>query len=490
MDLIDFSTDYTVASFIGSATLALLGGSILSLLETSPLPLLTVVLAIIVIIPVIIAQQRHNHALDPFEPIVFKSVFMVMTLILLADLYLSPREWQYDMISYNHDTGMIILFSSYILLFGAVIVGYYTAGQLSYDWASDLFPEIGTYRGRPLRIIGAVYMFIGAGAWTIFVYIALNGDLLLMFQTSTPRSEIFSGNQYLVTLTRLLYLGYFVYVAGLIGEFKTIRIRDFVPLPVITILIALMGGRGQVIAVILIAVVFFYYAIRFSWFARESLPMRIVTGIPSTIRLVALPIAGLGVAVTMVLAQSLRLGQSLAEAMENTDYISILTFGVPNNQPDNFLATTELIPDVSNYYYGTLYTRVPTNIIPRSVWDGKPPLTLGGELRRVLIPEGSGGRPPGEIGFYYANFGWPGILILGVFSGAVIRGIYELLLANRGSPMMVILFALALTTIVNSGLINGALFSLWISVILLIPPLIIHLVTAKGHKRSLFIFDN
>ena len=63
-------------------------------------------------------------------------------------------------------------------------------------------------------------------------------------------------------------------------------------------------------------------------------------------------------------------------------------------------------------------------VIPRSLWAGKPDqITAGGRFKDIVVPGGQGGWPPFGFNQWYANFGWPGVMIGGLLSGLVLAAL-------------------------------------------------------------------
>ncbi|MDQ4143769.1 MAG: oligosaccharide repeat unit polymerase, partial [Actinomycetota bacterium] len=63
-----------------------------------------------------------------------------------------------------------------------------------------------------------------------------------------------------------------------------------------------------------------------------------------------------------------------------------------------------------------------SGVVPRIVWESKPPnVSPGSWFRRVYEPEKVNGWPIGPVGEWYVNFGVVGVFLGGFISGVLIR---------------------------------------------------------------------
>jgi len=432
-------------------------------------PVLFVILGCVATIPVIISLSIRR--LDFFEPIVFKSVFMWMVIIALFDrVYLSDHYLLYeDAVAFTFTDRFLLLCILSIALFASTLFGYYFS-ILPFEKLEGVLLSADQQDNTLLRRISVIYILIGLTAYLATIGHAMHWNPLYLFTTSEPRSQIFASSTAATfrLLSRALYIGYFLYLTTIISRGRSPRFHHLLPFSGIVLLFALFGGRGMTIRIILILVILLYYV----WVKEYVAVQRNYTRfkkdkLNSVSKQLLLPIMALGVGILTILARQLRKAMALPETIASMDFIRLFTFGIQNEKFDYFLALLNI--DEVGYYFGSLYLRIPGNFIPRAVWADKPVLTVGSELRRILLPNQNGGRPPGEIGTYYANFSYPGIIILGVLCGLYLRVSYEALNRNKGSPLAILLYGVATIPIIVGGLTNNALWTVVTDLLWLLP---------------------
>ncbi|WP_331234216.1 O-antigen polymerase [Natronorarus salvus] len=456
----------------------------------SLLPLLIGSWFALCLVPILIAGYRGE--LNIFEPIIFHCAFGLMIgAALLERSYFSNREFRHEIISHSFETGMTIVSAVLVAMLAATLVGYYLLGPRVPSITDSLsihshLPDLLAISGSVYRKISIFYFIIGFGSLIgVLLFVFPEPNPFYMFQTNTPRSEVFSGSNIFVMGARSLYIGYLLWICGALAERRApnpIEILGVVP---IVGLFLLLGGRGRALGVLILVFIVLYLV-----FVEELIDLhrgilaRLSGSIPPAVVLLGLPLISIGIAIGVVLLRSLRLGQNFSEALLGVDSLSIASAGVHNDQFDNFLALTEIVPEQIGYQFGAFYARVPLNFIPRAIWPDKPVLTPGGVLRRELLPDAAGGRHPGTMGDYYINFGYPGILLISLIYGALLRLLYRLIDRNPVSPLSILFFALFLSGIGNSGLTNNALQALMSDLIILTPALTILLLIAYRNSNS------
>lgn len=432
-------------------------------------PIIFAVLACIATLPMVISVYLRR--LDIFEPIVFKSVFMWMVIVALFDrVYLSDHYLLHeDTIAFTFTDGFLLLCILYIVLFASIIFGYYLS-IFPFDSLEGILPSADQQNNSLIRRVALAYILIGVTAYVATIGQAMHWDPLYLFTTTESRSQVFASSTASAfrLLSRSLYIGYFLYLTTLISRGQSPRIHHLLPFSGIVLLFALFGGRGMTIRIILLLVILLYY----TW-VKEYVKVRRnyvqfkKDRFNSTAKQFLLPVLALGIGVPTIFARQFRKAMTLPEAVTRVDFTRLLTFGIQNDKFDYFLALMSL--DGFEHYFGSLYLRVPTNFIPRAVWPEKPVLTVGSELRRILLPSQNGGRPPGEIGVYFANFSYPGIILLGILCGLYLRISYEALNRNAGSPLAILLYGVVTVPIVVSGLTNNALWTIMTDLLWLLP---------------------
>lgn len=418
-----------------------------------------------------------------FEPIVFYSIFFGMLVFgWIERVYVDEPEFYYDFISRTFTEGFLLVGSVMLILFISIMLGYYLFGPI----VARRFSHIGRKTrsiletasqpsGNVFRTIGGLYMLIGLGSIiaTVVLVFPVN-EILYLYTTNEPRSQIFPENGVFILFSRTLYIGYLLWLCGAVVDGRTPSLIEFALAIPFTGAILLLGGRSRALSIIIIAVIFLYYTVIEDVFSLDRGGFAKLTDyVPPGILLLCIPIIGLVMSIGVIILRGMRLGQSLVESFTSVDLFSILTAGRHADTYDNFLGLMEFVPEQVDYYYGSFYARVPLNFIPRSIWPEKPVLTSGGFFRRLAFPDQTGGRPPGAMGEYYLNFGLPGIPLMGTLYGVLMYLTWRLIKNDRVSVISLVVFTLLLDTIGQGGLNNNTLFVLASNVILLIPVLLL-----------------
>lgn len=135
-----------------------------------------------------------------------------------------------------------------------------------------------------------------------------------------------------------------------------------------------------------------------------------------------------------------------------------------------------VVPEGLPYANGRTITAWLSAPIPRSVWPGKPIISLGPEIGRSIYGNDRSGVPPGVVGEAYWNFGLTGVLVLPFLAGLGLRRLHETWARSATvSPEAAIILAIVavrpgLAIISNS--LGYVIFQVVQSLILLIPILI------------------
>lgn len=78
-------------------------------------------------------------------------------------------------------------------------------------------------------------------------------------------------------------------------------------------------------------------------------------------------------------------------------------------------------PSEQRFRRGEDFRNGVVGLVPRRLWSGKPEAIPPGRwFRQVYEPRKLNGWPMGAGGLWYLNFGWPGLLLGGLFSGLVV----------------------------------------------------------------------
>lgn len=440
-------------------------------------PVLFGVLAVLLVIPWVRAYRRNE--LDIFSPVLYKSLFLGATgLELYNRIYLQER-WIVRDVSTPFEEGFALILSLYILLFAAFLIGYYWIGERSVS--SRLLVPAEATRTTLLKLIAAAYMIAGLVFYCLALYSTIGTDVLYLYQTTTPRSQLFSDHYVYTAGASMLYLGYFLYLVAVLAEKRMPNLLELLPLPIIIGMYFVFGGRATPILIGLTTGIILYYGVILEHIKTDSWVIDTLWGAHPAIRLAILPVLAMVAGLIGIVTGAMRGARTVGEAVAEVSPIDILTFPVQNSRFDNFLLLLDVVPDELGYYYGSFFLRTFSFFIPRSLWEGKPVSYLGSLVRRIALPHQSGGRPAGEIGSYYINFGLPGIPAIALIYGMVMRITYSTLQGNRHSPMAILIYAMIITSIGNTGFQNLVMTTLLRDFIILSPALLLH--TLVAHRR-------
>ncbi|XVH32252.1 O-antigen polymerase [Haloferacaceae archaeon DSL9] len=436
-------------------------------------------------------RSVREGSLDLFEPIIFHSIFSGMIAVALFDrVYLSAEPLRYDIISRSYAEAFILLCALYALLIASTLVGYYRLGPR----LPSLLASTGRLRrvirsaerapGRAFRYVGVGYLILGVVSLVLIVLVVFpTNSPLYVFQTSQPRSQVFAENNVFVMGTRGLYVGYLFWIAGgIVDRYAPSPAELFAAVPIVG-LVLLTGGRARAFQIfIMVAVVYYYIVIEDAVEVFYGAFARIAGKTPPAVVFVFLPLFGLAGALMIVVLRGLRLGQSIGESILEVNPVSVLTAGIHNDQFDNFLALVELVPEQIGYFYGSFYARVPANLVPRALWPEKPEVYVGGLFRRAVLPNQSGGRYPGAMGDYFINLGYPGILVFGALYGVVLHLLYRLVDGGSIPALRLLLFAIFLPVVAQTGLTNNVLNDVQIHLLLLAPGIVALAALSRSHS--------
>ena len=416
-----------------------------------------------------------------FEPIIFHSIFFAMIVIgWIERVYITRMDIRYEFVNRTFTEGFLLVGIVLLVLFISIMIGYYTFGPVIAQRLKNqghtvqtVLQTVSPPSGRPFRVVGGGYMLIGLlSILGTILLVFPSEEIFYLYTTDTPRSKVFAENGVFILFSRALYIGYIFWLCGAVVDGRTPSILEFALAVPFTGAFLLLGGRGRALSIIIIAAVFFYYSVIEDVFLLdEGTLAKLTDHVPLGVVIIFLPIIGIIMAIGVVLLRAFRLAQSPTEAVANINPFSVLTAGINNDIYDNFLGLVEIVPDQIGYFYGLFYARVPLNFVPRAIWPNKPVSTSGGLFRRIALPDASGGRPPGAMGEYYLNFGYPGIPLMGAFYGVLLYLTWQLINRDHVPVMSLVVFTLLLITIGKNGLVNDTLFPLLSNLILLIPAL-------------------
>ncbi|MCT4554247.1 MAG: hypothetical protein N4A53_06120 [Pelagimonas sp.] len=148
------------------------------------------------------------------------------------------------------------------------------------------------------------------------------------------------------------------------------------------------------------------------------------------------------------------------------------------------------VPDRMKYQLGSTYLTWITAPIPRSVWPGKPDVSLGkrikGEVMQARVIRT--GRPPSIINEGWINFGLPGMLLAALAFGYVLRlvpnSLNPVLKTSAFAAPLYFTFALDLANLSNAAFSQGVVRILTNLVLIWLCYLLIQHSFARKRQRG------
>jgi oligosaccharide repeat unit polymerase len=108
-------------------------------------------------------------------------------------------------------------------------------------------------------------------------------------------------------------------------------------------------------------------------------------------------------------------------------------------------------PDVMNYQYGATLAYIFVAWVPRYLWEDKPPSftqIFPALYLRDFFDPGTVGFAPTIFGEAYVNFHFPGILMVALIGGWLLRALYEHLIARKRTISGVFIYSATLPFII------------------------------------------
>jgi len=432
---------------------------------------LTLLITFISIFPWYVGIRNGNF--DIAEPINFASIFMmIVSYSFIYRIYITERSYNYypELINSSFEEGFILALGLYIIYFFCVLLGYY--GNLPLKNYLPTFPDETQENVALLGYIALIYIFLGLMFYYILILAAFDGNPLRMFTTAEPRSRLFEGAYQWRLGAQMIHIGYFLWVVQRIANGRSpsfLQLALFVP---VFLMFAIFGDRGGALGMVVTLIIILYYI----WF-KQLMPVDRnffqfkQDLLHDRLKLVSVPIIGSFLVFSSVFMLRLRQGRSPLEALQEVEIARVIA--MREGHIERLILFLEVSQEEIGYYYGTYRLRPILNFIPRSIWENKPPLSIGTELRRVARPDGSGGISPSVLAEHYVDFGYVGIILGGLATGLLLRYLYLLLNKNNESVLCLYIYSYVLLGLARGGLTNNTLFVILSEVFLLILPVIV-----------------
>jgi hypothetical protein len=136
-------------------------------------------------------------------------------------------------------------------------------------------------------------------------------------------------------------------------------------------------------------------------------------------------------------------------------------------------------PSVAPFQYGRTLGLFFVAFIPRVIWPGKPTITIGRYITDVYGsgPEIESNTAPTQLGEFYMNFGYAGVVVGMLLYGVLLRLLHEVLL--RGQPTTPGLFAAIIVLLyLGMGFQGGVANNFANTVLSIVPIVVAHLAVS------------
>ncbi|MBM3474598.1 MAG: oligosaccharide repeat unit polymerase [Armatimonadetes bacterium] len=312
-------------------------------------------------------------------------------------------------------------------------IGYFLRGGKRLSELVPLFPqEISPARWRQ-AVLGC--FLLGLAAYLIFL--RSMGGLKELLAVLYMRAAVYEADE---TAGPMKELAKLVGVAALLGMHYHLRIgRARWAWPLLgfsSVLIGTMGGRGAVAQ--LWVMTYLLYALarpRYrSWKFLGTLVLVVIVFAAGALGVRRATSRGLGAAV-----ESLR---ELPSAITENAMDTVPMF-------DHMVAAMQAAGRDVPYQEGTSYVQLIPVMVPRAIWPMETE-TAGVTVRKIVEPNGIGGRPPSAMGEGYLNFGAVGALGIMFLLGLWCRLLQCYLVRGADvSAMVPLLYVFALFSTLN-----------------------------------------
>lgn len=414
---------------------------------------------------------RHVHGRwEPFDPLVGFTTIVTMGYVVRSLHLLFHEKMDLYHISTDRFQSLDLLATGLSLVILGVVSFYLGYGSRLGAAIGKRLPVFAAQwaPGRT-RFVWIAFTVIGGAVYVIFV--KTNGGLLHLVTNMELRSETSAGLHVYYLFMRLLPMA-LLFRQVLMIQSKPSRWARFsfgLHAATVLILLALLGSRSwsvEVLAMILIVRHFLDRPIRM-----RSLVLIAMSGL-------------LAFAIYFEYRNLTHDGIEAGEvASIRFDDMELFYNGILGGRNfdmmDNLLSIIHYTPDRLPFLEGSSYLHFFVNMVPRSLWEGKP-RGVGSILAEKIYGWGFGGAPPGAIGEAYFNYS-----ILGIIPALFLLGLFARTTAayaqrNRTNPFAVFLLAAAFIFVVM--VTRGSLYKVGSTFVMRLVPLLIGTMIACGFR--------
>ncbi|WP_195574320.1 O-antigen polymerase [Paenibacillus sp. 1001270B_150601_E10] len=265
----------------------------------------------------------------------------------------------------------------------------------------------------------------------------LQGGMDAMLAAMVNRREEYEGLAYIRNMVSLGGVSALLFLFG--GAPK----RGIAAAVLTTAMMMLFGGRGAALLGVLLP-----FGIVYHYFIRR-LSFALLAPVAAGVLLIALMWGNM--------------------RMEGEMNLSVSGLGELMFKAGNQLQTADIVPAIVSgvdsgliaFTYGEPITRIFYAPIPRSIWPNKPITDETGVVGYTLMGPDYWGLPAGNYGWAYFNFGWLGVIVLGVLTGACVWIWKRQLLEKRRSHLTMVLYASTIVYISQIFAASAQIKVLW-----------------------------
>ncbi|SER70872.1 O-antigen polymerase [Psychrobacillus sp. OK032] len=363
---------------------------------------------------------------DIFHPFIILSISMLLAVIdfLNKDLSGNTNSKVLTWVS-GSDVNYLSIYSLVVIICWYIFVyyGFLMASKIKKKQDTNFsFPKVNS----PIR----VSIILGIAVVLGFLYsMSLLGGISGMINAMTHTTVAYSGLGY---LRNIVGIGIFVAFLLLYGGYKKCAILFLIAT---SIMLTFFGGRANVIlGTILPFLMVYHYRVekiriwKLSLLAAIGLIFVEVIGVMRKMSESTISFGGIWELIV-----------NAAQATGRSEIVPALIGSILNGNIE--------------YQLGKPFINIIFAPIPRTLWDGKPEIIddtvlIAYELNGVS----SYGMPAGPYGWAFFNFGWIGVIVMGLLTGYIIQKLYIKLVLERKTKddfISVMFYSLIIQSVFN-----------------------------------------
>jgi len=413
--------------------------------------------------PIIISIIRKKF--NPFEPIIIVSLlyFIYFVFAPINDLITG------NTIFFGHDIAPAIPLGFIYVALGvlSMIIGYYLSFGKTVAKSipsPKINPKLSIHYAMALGVFAFILLsfWIRGGGSNWIRYLTFNQ----LGSSAIAGHDGFSSSPFrnYLGFTMNWFIASFVILYVFVKRKRKILWCFFIA---ILIVFCTIGFRFRILILVLAPLVYYFLKVK-----RKNINFRLI---------VIVIIIFLIVGVFGAVRNGFRSGNIASYSLTFYSSWNAFTRSLAIYQP--FLVMIKAIPKLHDYYWGSSYTYIFLQPIPRALWPDRPEAPQNDIIRTIFgsnKPVKSGVAYP-NIGEFYANFGLIGIILGMFFFGIILRILFEYLNCYSENEWVLILYSITLPFLVQI-VSRGYFVQSMVETIFIIGPVIIGMLLSSRLK--------